>query len=98
MSRHCRGCGVSIDDRPKNHFLCLRCYADAARRLKAGGITSSVNAELTCSDIGFTSKRLEQLIKLAHPDKHGGDPVANDAVKWLLSLRKTLKDEGRHYG
>ncbi len=32
--------------------------------------------------------KLRMLIQLAHPDKHGNSPAANDITSWLLSLRK----------
>jgi hypothetical protein len=38
--------------------------------------------------------RLMQMIRLAHPDKHGNSELANDVTKWLLSLRKKEKKSG----
>lgn len=30
---------------------------------------------------------LKKLLHLAHPDKHGGSKIANEATQWLLSVR-----------
>lgn len=31
---------------------------------------------------------LKKLLHLAHPDKHGGSKIANEATRWLLSQRE----------
>lgn len=33
------------------------------------------------------ASRIEQLIRLCHPDRHGGREMANEVTAWLLSLR-----------
>ena len=33
------------------------------------------------------SNRLEQLIRLCHPDRHDGRELANEVTAWLLSIR-----------
>lgn len=35
----------------------------------------------------LTPERLATLIRLAHPDRHGGSVASNEATAWLLSLR-----------
>jgi len=34
--------------------------------------------------------RVDQLIKLCHPDRHRNTPASNDATAWLLRMRETL--------
>jgi len=33
-------------------------------------------------------QRIEQLIRLCHPDKHDGHSVATEVTQWLLSMRR----------
>ncbi len=33
-------------------------------------------------------RRIEQLIRLCHPDKHDGNSVATEVTQWLLSMRR----------
>ena len=33
-------------------------------------------------------QRVEQLIRLCHPDKHGGSSLSTEVTQWLLSVRK----------
>lgn len=96
MTRHCRSCGCDISDRPKRHFLCLRCYGDAARRLKAGDMPPPTACGPTCAAVGLDANRVGQLIKLAHPDKHGNTPEANEATAWLLGVRSALTQGAKH--
>jgi hypothetical protein len=41
--------------------------------------------------LGLDDARLKSMLKLLHPDKHGGSEDANDAAKWLNGLRDVLK-------
>ena len=34
---------------------------------------------------------LKKLLHLAHPDKHGGSKIANEATQWLLSQREASR-------
>jgi hypothetical protein len=43
--------------------------------------------------LGLDDARLKSMLKLLHPDKHGASEDANDAAKWLNSLRDVLKAE-----
>jgi CO/xanthine dehydrogenase Mo-binding subunit len=36
----------------------------------------------------LTQERVKQLIKLAHPDRHGNNVLSTEVTKWLLSLRE----------
>lgn len=36
----------------------------------------------------FTAEELDTLVRLCHPDKHGGSKAANDITARLLALRK----------
>ena len=98
MTKSCRSCGRDISDRPKRHFLCLHCYADAARRLKVGETPMTASSGPTCRSIGLTAERATQLIKLAHPDLHDGSEAATDATQWLLAVRERLTQGERQNG
>lgn len=83
MTRACRSCGCSIDDRPPKHFLCLRCYGDAARRLKTGAQKLSP----TCAGVGFTPARVDQLIRLLdQPNRRESAEI----TAWLQSTKQIL--------
>ena len=36
----------------------------------------------------LTHDRVMQLIRLTHPDRHGGSALSNEVTKWLLELRE----------
>lgn len=42
-------------------------------------------------ELGLDDARLKSLLTLLHPDKHGGSEAANEAAKWINSLRDVLK-------
>lgn len=87
MTRCCRSCGTDISDRPPKHFLCLKCYGTAARELRTGKETLG----LTCSAIGMTPERCEQLIRLTSNDNSA---EAAAVTEWLTNALRVLK-EGR---
>ena len=83
MSRHCRSCGCSIDDRPPKHFLCLRCYGAAARELRTGKEKLSP----TCAGVGLSVARVDQLLRLLdQPNRREAEAVAS----WLKTTRQIL--------
>jgi hypothetical protein len=41
--------------------------------------------------LGIDDARLKSMLMLLHPDKHGGSDAANEAAKWINSLRDVLK-------
>lgn len=43
---------------------------------------------LEASSPSFTAREIETLIKLCHPDKHGGSKDANEITARLLEIRK----------
>ena len=43
--------------------------------------------------LGLDDARLKSMLKLLHPDKHGGSDAANEAAQWLNNLREMLKDK-----
>jgi hypothetical protein len=45
--------------------------------------------------LGLDDARLKSMLKLLHPDKHGGSEAASEAAKWLNNLREALKAEGK---
>lgn len=90
MSRHCRSCGASIDDRPKTHFLCRACYGTAARQLKTG----REKLGLTCEAIGLTPERIDMLLRATEQECSHDVAVA---VEWLTEAKRALL-EGRNNG
>lgn len=36
----------------------------------------------------FSKEQLNKLIRLCHPDKHGGSKLANEVTQFLLSIRR----------
>lgn len=81
--RRCRSCGADITSTPKTHFLCRPCFGDAARRLKT--------APEGKAESSITLDRVNQLIRLTHPDRHGNSPEANEVTAWLLELRQRVR-------
>jgi hypothetical protein len=41
--------------------------------------------------LGLDDTRLKSMLRLLHPDKHGGSEAANEAAKWINGLRDLLK-------
>jgi hypothetical protein len=60
--------------------------AEARLNMSDSGKRGASNIE------GFTKRSAMALIKLCHPDKHGGDAEANRITAWLLKLRSTLPE------
>ena len=90
MTRHCRSCGASIDDRPKTHFLCRACYGTAARQLKTG----REQLGLTCEAVGLTPERCDMLLRATERDNSHEVAIA---VEWLTNAKRLLS-EGRSNG
>jgi hypothetical protein len=47
------------------------------------------------AQLGLDDARLKSMLKLLHPDKHGGSEAASEAAKWLNNLREALKAEAK---
>jgi hypothetical protein len=43
--------------------------------------------------LGLDDARLKAMLRLLHPDKHGGSEAATEAAKWLNGLRDLLKQK-----
>ena len=74
----CRGCKSDITDTPASHFLCHRCYGDAARRLKQG--KGFPDTRLVLYDLGMTDERIVDLIGAISPQR-------TDLLDWLAIIR-----------
>jgi hypothetical protein len=74
----CRGCLSDITDTPASHFLCHRCYGDAARRLKKG--KGFPDTRLVMNDLGLTVERIADLIAATAPHRP-------DLLDWLETVR-----------
>jgi hypothetical protein len=93
----CQLCGEIFYPDQTWKTLCLPCYKKI-KRLE-GEIDSelaqlrSENSRLRSMLANHSSgaippDMLNQLIRLAHPDRHGNSQAANDATAWLLSQRR----------
>lgn len=83
MTHGCRSCGAKI---PLEHFLCRRCFSDAARRLKAG--------QKPATGSRLTLERADELLRLCDPARHDNSNEAIAATAWLLDVRRSLQSEG----
>lgn len=93
MIKHCELCGEIFYPAQTWKTLCLPCY----KKTKAQEEVAQLRIEnyrlrtmLTNHSTGaIPPTMLNQLIRLAHPDRHGNSHAANDATAWLLSQRCT---------
>jgi hypothetical protein len=67
----------------------LQTQVDALTRAKLG----ARSAQGALEQLGLDDARLKSMLKLLHPDKHGNSEAANEAAKWLNSMRDLLKGE-----
>ncbi len=63
----------------------------AALRKQIENLQHSQSAIGAMEALGLDDARLKSLLTLLHPDKHGGSEAANEAAKWINSLRDILK-------
>jgi|APCry1669189440_1035222.scaffolds.fasta_scaffold66614_2 hypothetical protein len=79
--RHCRGCRTDISATPASHFLCHRCYGDAARRLKQG--KGFPDTRMVLADLGLTDERISDLMAAITPQRP-------DLLDWLATVRDRM--------
>lgn len=71
-----------------NELMALRKqWNELVERINASG------GEAFLAGASFSPAEIDTLIKLCHPDKHGGSKAANDMTTRLLELRRELKKE-----
>jgi hypothetical protein len=63
----------------------------SALRKQIEKLQQSQSAIGAMQELGLDDARLKSLLTLLHPDKHGGSEAANEAAKWINSLRDILK-------
>jgi hypothetical protein len=69
----------------------LDAYAKAQERLfrqEGAAVPSLFRAAAYGKPARFDPEFLERLIRLCHPDKHGGSKLANEVTQQLLSMRE----------
>ena len=76
--KSCRGCHSDITNTPASHFLCHRCYGDAARRLKQG--KGFPDTRMVMNDLGLTDERIADLIGAISRHRP-------DLLDWLATAR-----------
>ena len=54
-------------------------------------LTRAQSAVGAMEQLGLDDARLKSMLKLLHPDRHGNSEAANEAAKWLNSMRDLLK-------
>lgn len=52
--------------------------------------TSWGESTLVTDPLKLTRPKIDQLLRLCHPDRHANSPLATEITTWLLSLRKEL--------
>jgi hypothetical protein len=57
-------------------------------------LTRAQSAQGALEQLGLDDARLKSMLKLLHPDKHGNSEAANEAAKWLNSMRALIKGGG----
>ncbi len=66
----------------------------AALRSRIAELQQSQSALGAMETLGLDDARLKAMLRLLHPDKHGGSEAANEAAKWVNNLRDLLKAAG----
>ncbi len=67
----------------------LRQVADLQSKVDA--LSRARSAQGALEQLGLDDARLKSMLKLLHPDKHANSEAANEAAKWLNSMRDLLK-------
>jgi hypothetical protein len=60
-------------------------------RAQVEKLQQSQSALGAMEQLGLDDARLKSMLRLLHPDKHGGSEAANEAAKWINGLRDLLK-------
>ncbi len=74
---------------PGERELLLRELAEL--RSRVAELQQSQSALSAMEALGLDDARLKAMLRLLHPDRHGGSEAANDAAKWVNNLRDLLK-------
>lgn len=101
--RLCVVCGGSFIPRQGWERKCYTCWrnnytpADFAEKVRIEYQTKYVEVEVpVCIDnprlpnVCEWEAMIMRLIKLAHPDRHGGSQESNDVTRWLLEQRRKV--------
>lgn len=93
MIKLCELCGEVFHPAQTWKTLCLPCYKKTKSQDEVAQLrieNCRLRSMLTNHAAGAIPPAvLHQLIRLAHPDRHGNSPAANDATAWLLAQRCT---------
>jgi hypothetical protein len=65
----------------------------AALRAQIDQLQQARSALGAMEQLGLDDARLKSMLRLLHPDKHGGSEAASEAAKWLNGLRDLLKQK-----
>ncbi len=65
----------------------------AALRAQIDQLQHARSALGAMEQLGLDDARLKSMLRLLHPDKHGGSEAASEAAKWLNGLRDLLKQK-----
>jgi len=60
-------------------------------RAEIARLQKSQSALGAMEQLGLDDARLKSMLRLLHPDKHGGSEAATEAAKWINGLRDLLK-------
>lgn len=93
MKAICADCGRLFERDAEWKVRCFPCWL---RTKKRDGATADANRRgaREVLDDEF-AENLPELIRLCHPDRHGGSTASNRITAWLLGLRRRLPDMER---
>jgi hypothetical protein len=77
---------VNVNDRERKLLREI-----SALRQQIDSLQQSQSAIAAMEKLGLDDARLRSMLTLLHPDRHGGSEAANEAAKWINSLRDLLK-------
>ena len=96
--RRCNVCDSFFLPRQGLEKTCFPCWrdkktrADFAERVRIVRVDVPVlRVDPRLPDVDNWQTMLMRLIKLAHPDRHGGSQEANDVTRWLLEERRKFQ-------
>jgi hypothetical protein len=92
--KRCEHCGEWFAPRYPKLKLCFSCFRKRERALAEYDsllwelrLLRDENARLRTKAGAVPADMIGKLIRLCHPDKHGGSAMANDVTRWLLEQR-----------
>jgi len=101
---YCTQCGAYAGDEAWRRY-CRKCFAEQKRQEETSLRERNYELESQIDDLLAEVRRLREkeeirhvtdvkrvqaLLQLCHPDKHGGSELAKSTTQWLLKLKTML--------